>query len=187
MTISELQKQAYEIAQSKSWRDREDWWGRERSWDEIVCLIHSKISKAFEEWRAGRMEVWWKPIMAPNGIVTEKGKPEGFPIKLADIVIMLMDWAEHEHSYLPDWINRGSWSISKYVKDRGKLDYSIPEFIRIIHGTMHDSCYHNNKKGQCFNWVCILARSHDIDLEAAILMKMDYNRRHSYRHGGKKA
>jgi len=180
MTISELQKQAHEIAKSKGW------WDRERSWEEIVCLIHSEISEAFEEYRAGRMEVYRVPEVKTGGIVTYP-KPEGFPIELADIVIRLMDWAEHDGIDIA-----GNWQREtiKESVDHCSLEEGIgvPYQLMRLHSISFDEeiMYPDNLQ-YCFDLVCILARSLDIDLEAAILTKMEYNRGRSYRHGGKKA
>jgi len=181
MTISELQKQAHEIAKSKGW------WDRERSWEEIVCLIHSEISEAFEEYRVGRMEVWIKyaPGFEEGNTVTLK-RPEGFPIELADIVIRLMDWAEHDGVKIAG--NYQDATVKGYEFRWHEEGLDIPYQIMRLHSIAFDEeiMYPDNLQ-YCFALVCVLARSLDIDLEAAILTKMEYNRGRSYRHGGKKA
>jgi hypothetical protein len=48
-----------------------------------LALIHSETSEALEELRNGRLKSW-------EG---ENGKPEGFPVELADIVIRCLDLA----------------------------------------------------------------------------------------------
>jgi len=169
MTISELQKQAHEIAKSKGW------WDEPRSWEEIVCLIHSEISEAFEEWRAGRMEVYYVPEFAGGKIVTLK-KPEGFPIELADIVIRLMDWAEHE-----------GWVLTTYP-EYTPTDDDFFCSLSGIHATLSYWKFNQHERiDDCYYRVQALAVLFDIDLESAILTKMAYNKTRSYRHGGKKA
>jgi len=114
-------------------------------------------------------------------------KPEGFPIELADIVIRLMDWAEHDGIDIA-----GAWP-SETIKERVghcsiEEGIGVPYQLMRLHSISFDEKIVYPKNIQfCFALVCVLARSLDIDLEAAILTKMEYNRGRSYRHGGKKA
>lgn len=108
MEFSEMQKKAYETACLKGWHDKPVTFG------EMIALVHSELSEALEEHRAGRKtnETYYR----------EDGKPEGIPSELADVVIRLLD-------------------ICGYL---------------------------------------------NIDLEAAIIEKMQFNEGRPYRHGGKK-
>ena len=65
------------------WAKGKGWWDKERSIPELLCLIHSEISEALEEYRNSKMNVYFKDK-----------KPEGFPIELADTVIRILDLAE---------------------------------------------------------------------------------------------
>ena len=96
---------------------------------EKLCLIHSEISEALEDYRNDEMAIVYENakgvrVKAPLGEAHDLGyKPCGFPSELADAVIRIAD----------------------------------------------------------------LAGALGIDLEAAIVQKMSYNRQRPFRHGGKKA
>lgn len=76
-TIAELVKAAHRIATYKEFWDDET-----PNIGEKIALIHSELSEALEEVRAGHK---------PNEIYEVDGKPEGLPIELADAVIRIAD------------------------------------------------------------------------------------------------
>jgi hypothetical protein len=80
MTITELIKQSHGLAKEKGW------YSSGRSIPELLCLIHSEISEALEEYRLGMA---WSGIYTEDG--TESGKPMGFDIEIADAVIRIAD------------------------------------------------------------------------------------------------
>lgn len=110
MTISDLILESNKTARSKGWWDDPD-----RNVPELLALVHSEISEALEVYRNtgknGLNETW----------ISETGKPEGFTIELADVLIRVADMC-------------------------GELD---------------------------------------LDLDDAILLKMEYNSKRPYRHGNK--
>ncbi len=65
------------------------WWPQtlpEGRIPEALVLIHSEISEALEEYRKG--------VHPSEVLYGEKGKPEGFAIELADVLIRLRDLCE---------------------------------------------------------------------------------------------
>lgn len=78
MTIKELCEQAHAQSRKSGWYD-----DGERNIPEMLALIHSEVSEALEDYRAGAMEMSTLP----------SGKPVGFESELADTVIRVCDLA----------------------------------------------------------------------------------------------
>ena len=76
MTIDEMMKEVHATAVAHGW-----WEGPEFNVPEKLALIHSEVSEALEHYRNGQTGIFFGP----------DGKPDGFPIELADAVIRIMD------------------------------------------------------------------------------------------------
>ena len=59
-------------------------WDEDRNVGEALALMHSELSEALEEIR--------KTDATVTRIYSEGGKPEGFPVELADCVIRILDF-----------------------------------------------------------------------------------------------
>lgn len=75
-TITQLCREANEASARAGWQDEY------RSVGDLIALMHTELSEAFEEYRKGKgvTEVYFNPGHA---------KPEGMPIELADAVIRI--------------------------------------------------------------------------------------------------
>ena len=80
ITIETLIRESNQTAKSKGWWDDPD-----RNIGEILALIHSEVSEALEVYR-----LKGKDSLKENWF-DEKGKPEGFTVELADVVIRIAD------------------------------------------------------------------------------------------------
>lgn len=70
------------------WAIEKGFWPTEgRNTPEILALIHSEVSEALEAWRQVDCDV-------TEIRYRDDGKPEGFAVELADIVIRVLDLAE---------------------------------------------------------------------------------------------
>ncbi|QCT03315.1 hypothetical protein E6C60_2603 [Paenibacillus algicola] len=94
MQINELVQAAHQNAVAKGW------WEEDRSFGEIIALIHSEASEALEDHRNGHepSEIWYeRKIAEPPSFYTVKkaryatDKPCGIHSELADICIRVFD------------------------------------------------------------------------------------------------
>lgn len=86
MSMDEMQAHIHEWAVAKGW-----WEDLERPAGEIFMNIASEVSEAWEDWRVhGQLSDYWVDDASGNA------KPEGSAIELADVVIRIMDYLEHE-------------------------------------------------------------------------------------------
>ena len=81
MCLNELMQECHRIAKEKGF------WDEPRNVLEMLCLVHSELSEALEEYRISGSE-------GLNSVTMVDEKPEGFGIELADACIRLFDIAE---------------------------------------------------------------------------------------------
>ena len=187
MILPELQREAHAIALSKGW------WDEERTFGDLIALVHSELSEALEWYRElGTTKTAY--TVDADGALT---KPEGVPYELADVVIRVADMAERYGVDL------------EALTPSAEAQRGIPAFefecatfgdwITNIHGCLSyaANAYQDWEAGIILptKWQLHLvmaiqrtyrmAAHYDIDLDAAIEAKMAYNRTRPYRHGGK--
>lgn len=92
MTLKEIQEKAFETAKAHGfWDSCMDDTGNLDSdlvaaaIPEKICLIHSELSEALEDFRAGDLL---------GMFIAESGKPIGFPTEMADAIIRIGDLLE---------------------------------------------------------------------------------------------
>ena len=77
-----LQHEVHGLAKEKGWHDES------RSVPEALCLVHSELSEALEEYRQSRNDEDLKRV-----VEDDSGKPEGFSVELGDAIIRILDLA----------------------------------------------------------------------------------------------
>ena len=205
MNLTELQREAHAIAKDHGW------WDEERTFGDLIALVHSELSEALEAYRERELEAYTPPddvIGQPGKLGTTRQphpfpgvggyvnvkvstKPEGVAYELADVVIRVADMAEWYGVDL-------QWSLDLAL---GAATQDEPDGFGDWVTTLHQAL------SACWSWsnpprvtldtsqtvplgalvygVQRMAAHYGIDLDAAIEAKMEHNRGRGYRHGGK--
>ena len=81
--LQQIMRECHRIATAKGWHEEE------RTFGDVVTLMHSELSEAYEEFRNGHdfEEIYAGP----------DGKPEGIAVELADCLIRIFDTCQHEN------------------------------------------------------------------------------------------
>jgi NTP pyrophosphatase (non-canonical NTP hydrolase) len=199
MKIQEWVTAAYENSKAHGWYEGVEPGDRSLI-PEKLCLIHSEISEALEAVRDRDM-----------GHVSPSGKPEGFSAEMADVVIRVFDLCGHLSIDAEATFGQTEKDFSslmllaaasiKEKKNNRSVRISLPAELCGLHDNV--SCAYNQNQYAdeheyaddmySFNhfliqvvWHCMtLCSLYDIDLEAAVTLKHEYNKGRPHRHGGK--
>ena len=185
MNLADLQKEAHAIAKDHGW------WDEERTFGELIALVHSELSEALEWYREGEHVQPMREESPQYGLddpVHGKYKPVGVPSELADVVIRVADMAEWYGVELDD-------AVEAFGKDVAPMEGSFGDWITVGHvllSRVAQNGYVDPAQpldlfavGGFVKHIRYMAAHYGIDLDAAIEAKMEYNRSRSYRHGGK--
>lgn len=177
------------------------WWEEERSLDEICALIHSELSEALEEYRAGRPNVWYAcgisnanceprhyhyTVHCCIGCGYRDEKPEGIAVELADAVIRILDLfgksgidAEYAMLHAEEPASRVNLSTVSFGAFVNNLHNHVA-LASILPGKEVDHlCF-------CIREIMRWGKWAGVDMPSIIQMKHDYNTTRDYRHGGKR-
>lgn len=183
--INQLIKEAHENAINKGW------WEEERTFGEMISLMHSELSEALEEYRKGKdvCEGYYScqsDSIHCNGECKKckYAKPEGIPVELADAIIRIFDLC-------------GKYEIDLESEIENAIEYEyyddFPGFITCCHLCLSrsfsdDINFGDGKRwlGNTYKTIENFCNESGIDLEEAIKRKMAYNKTREWKHGGKK-
>lgn len=106
-TLNDMSIEIHSLAREKGW------WPENQNIPEKICMIHTELSEAVDEYRKG------KGVRVYYG---ESGKPEGMPVELADAMIRIMDLAGYLGIDLEKVINlKHEYNQSRAYRHGGKL------------------------------------------------------------------
>ena len=181
------------------------WWDEERSFDEICALIHSEISEALEEFRAGRPVVWYACTEGDPGLMCDPGdesdcfqyghesdcqyrgdKPEGIAVELADVIIRILDFFGKEGVTASSEIRKAA----KKLGTDGYKDMSFGAFANELHNYISAAFllpgHEIENLAMCICAIMRWSENNGVLMDKIIIEKHLYNETRPYRHGGKK-
>jgi hypothetical protein len=165
-TLAELAELVHDMAVEKGW------WNGPREWHEIACLIHSEISEAVECYRNGEMAMH---------IDLVDGKPEGLVVELADVLIRCLDASAHY------CVKLSGQPLSAWLHATQQVQSPMLRWLSRMHEVTAYGGSRDLMLVDCMQLVAECARSFNLDLQTAVVAKIEYNAKRPYRHGGKKA
>lgn len=182
MNLNELAKEAHQIAVEHGW------WDPEPTFGELIALMHSELSEALEEYRAGRGMVWHKveEIKArypgERDVKLVSHKPEGIAVELADCIIRILDLFGHEGEEIKPVPILRDCTRFKYGEIIGECHWMLSKAYENGRHPAVSAVYLN----RCVSYILAWAAENNVNIESIIREKMDYNRTRPYRHGGKR-
>lgn len=168
MTLTELQKEIFEINKANGWHDKVP------SKLEQHALFHTEITEAYEQFRDGKLETWYQP----------DGKPEGFHTELADVVIRILDYFSLEGvTYCSE--QRNPFYVDNITTEQVLLvlHYAVSlasEQVRV--NSLHEELKALNT---IILVIEVFLNANNQSLTDLITEKIAYNKTRGHRHGNK--
>lgn len=187
------------------------WWEEPRSDEWCIALIHSELSEALEEYRAGRPNAWYACEEVGNKLTicnprdetecfnygreqacSHRGhKPEGIAVELIDAVIRIFDlFGYHGWKIAEDDVQLSALHEQELCS--AIFEQSFPEFICSMHCGLSAAAGATNpeKRRQYLmftaNAILMWVQMQDDkegNAEKLLLEKHEYNRTRPYKHG----
>lgn len=208
LTINGWVNEVHSMARAKGW------WENPRDEEEIAMLFVTELAEASECARAGEPAIWQLAPDGSNRVLPGEPawdpsrKPEGEAVEIADLLIRLADWAGHKgwdwgqvardsykncptDSTLNDLVAGIKLDLKNVLEGSTKIERPLTAHFQIVRDIVEavDSS-DRIASGRYFNVVesavtYMILRGWDV--EKTIEMKMAYNSKRAYRHGGKLA
>lgn len=172
-TLNKLVAEIHKNAVDHGW-----WEGVKRSLAKLVALFHSELSEALEEYRRG------------NDFEYEvNGKPEGIAVELADYLIRIFDYCGAYKIDVDALVERYKDSdIAYYATFEefiAECHKDTSDLYRASRDYSTDSMFFEYALTKCILRVGKWFEQNGLDMIGVIERKHAYNKKRSYRHGGK--
>jgi NTP pyrophosphatase (non-canonical NTP hydrolase) len=187
MDINQLAKDIHQNAVAHGW------WDAERSYAEIIALIHSELSEALEESRSGKPFIYFviETFQEDGKLIPEVRtdyddgnydgeKPEGIVVELADVIIRILDYCGERGLDIGEALE-----IRRAAFDT----YTLPELVAECHYLL-SMAYRDIEScclyfAECLSIIDYWAQANGCNISEAIAIKHKYNKTRPYRHGKK--
>jgi hypothetical protein len=183
MLIQDLIDEAHATAIAKGWHETP------RTTGTVIALIHSELSEALEEVRDGRA---LEDIRYP-----EDGKPEGFVVEIADVMIRIFDVLGSVNARVKTDLHLHDWcAMLPAAPADGD---TVGDDLAVAHGLV-SAAYARARAGfgphdrttqfkdyllDAVQHLGLMCAYRGLDIENALRVKMDFNKTRPHRHGGK--
>lgn len=173
MNINEWVTKTHELAKTKGW------WDKKREVPELLCLMHSEIDEAAEQYRLGKPMLW-------HG---ENDKPEGVAVELVDCVIRVFDYAgyvccsDFYSILIADRNLAGAVNGMDFYELISRAHEALSVALEAYRTGDVDGVL--DGVARCCNWVFAYLGREDICIQGILREKHAYNETRPYRHGGK--
>lgn len=182
--LNELEGELHQVALSKGWYDTE------RTFPELIALIHSELSEALEEYRNDKPMVYYYGKFGDIELDDNGTKPEGIAIELVDTAIRILDACaymgyELDSEITPSRIPDTRLSFKEFPEFLTELHYKLSIAYRYQSYGKHDNTVHRQFSeilASISHWLGY----HRLDMVELIKLKSEYNRKREHRHGGKR-
>lgn len=149
------------------------WWDKPRNTGDMLCLLHSEVSEAWDCLKSGEIETK----------LSDLGKPEGYFTEIADVVIRVLDMmggADLDVISIEE-IHIENYTDTEYLCE---INQAISMVLENIRDGKSGGVYGKDLSrviDRCF----MIIVDRECDLIAEIKLKHEYNKTRPYRHGGK--
>ena len=184
------------VQESHSRSTRKGWWTtpEDREIPAKLALVHSEFSEALEEYRRGRMEIWFNGVESPKdraewpNFVSAGHKPEGFVVEIADALIRICDISGWLEVPLADRVAEarrilGAHPFRGVGTEVAWLHNGISVALEAHRAGVYGDLW--IAFGATFGACEFLCSELGLDLDEAIRLKQLFNETRAIRHGGR--
>ncbi len=173
------------------------WWDPKPGVAQIVVMCHSELSKAVEEYRAGRpmvyrmcetsdktpcdLDVTGACAYAPSGPCEYRGaKPEGVAVEMGDCILRILDTLAEAGVDID-----ADLGFTPTPKDLIETVGNCHVCLSTAYIRRNSPVGYHDNLLMCMETILEWARLNDVDMESVLRAKHAYNKTRPFRHGGK--
>lgn len=172
------------------------WWEKAPSFVDVIVMCHTELSEAVEAYRKGCPMVYCE-ARETNAACEDPGcagidclkefpgrKPEGVAVEMADCILRILDWSAASGVDI-DAVIGFTPSYYDVIRTIARCHYLISQAYVQTTVLVGSAPTANSRLLMCLESIMDWASTHDVDMEAILRAKHEYNKTRPYRHGGK--